>query len=115
MSIHVGFASRRNFLRSATASDIHATSSRSEIACPIVVDHVRDLRGRVNEALRAGERHLIVDCEAWSEPDVTLLSALILCAKRTREQGATLDLINVKGELRASVHDLHLEARLGLT
>lgn len=115
MSIHVGFAPRRNFLRSATASEIHAASARSEIAHPVVVAHARELRERVNEALRAGERHLIVDCESWSEPDVTLLSALILCARRSREQGAVLEFINVSGELLASVRDLHLEERLGLT
>ena len=115
MSIHVGFAPRRNFLRSATAARVHATSMESAVPHAIVASRARDLRVRVDQALEAGERHLAVDCERWREPDVSLLSALIHCAHRSREQGAVLDLLNLSGDLRASIHDLRLEARLGLS
>jgi len=114
MSIHVGFASRRNFLRSATAAQVHADSTLSVMPQPIVVSHARELRARVDQALQAGERHLAVDCTAWREPDVRFLSALIHCARRSREKGAVLDFVNLSGSVRASMRDLHLEERLGL-
>ena len=82
---------------------------------PIVASHARELRVRVEQALRGGVRHLAVDCEKWREPDVSLLSALIHCAHRSREHGAVLDLLNLSDDLRASIYDLRLEARLGLT
>ncbi len=92
MSIHVGFASRRNFLRSATAAQVHADSTLSVTSQPIVVSHARELRARVDQALQAGERHLA----------------------RSREKGAVLDFLNLSGSVRASMRDLHLEERLGL-
>jgi anti-anti-sigma regulatory factor len=93
---------------------MHADGTLSASPLPIVVSP-RELRARVDLALQAGERHLAVDCEGWREPDVSLLSALIHCAHRSRQQGAVLDLLNLSGEVRASMRDLRLEERLGLT
>ena len=114
MSIHVGFASRRNFLRSATAAQVHTVGIASALPRLIVATHGRELRTRVERALEAGDRHIAVDCEAWREPHVSLLSALIHCAHRSRERGAVLDLLNLSDDLRTSIRELRLEARLGL-
>jgi hypothetical protein len=114
MSIHVGFAPRRNFLRSATAAEVHTAGKASTLPRLIVASHARELRTRVERALEAGDRHIAIDCAGWREPNVSLLSALIHCTHRSREREAVLDLLNLSDELRTSIRELRLEARLGL-
>ncbi|MGH7620413.1 MAG: STAS domain-containing protein, partial [Gemmatimonadaceae bacterium] len=53
------------------------------------------LRSSVREALRLGARRLVIDCDAWSEVDVNVLSSLIQCASACREHGASFEVENI--------------------
>src|SRR5258705_12675887 len=103
MSIHVGFASRRNFLRSATAAQVHADSTLSVTSQPIVVSHARELRARVDQALQAGERHLAVDCTALREAHGRLPWAPIPLAHPRPGKGAGVGFLEPSGAGQAGM------------
>ena len=75
--------------------------------------HDTRLFGRsVLDALDAGRRHVVVDCEDWKQLDLMLLSALLRCAKAFARQGARFELANLSPEMRANVRELRLLDRL---
>jgi len=99
----------------ATASHAEINSTRFAIPQRHSSHHARDLRSNVHQALQLGDRHLIVDCEAWDRLDLGMLSSLIQCASACREHGASFEVANMSNEMRASVRDLQLGSRLGFT
>ena len=115
MSIHVGFAPRRNFLRSATATQLHDTCSRAASSRSPAHAQAREIRARVNAALESGARHVVVDCLSWQEPNIPLLCTLVRCVSRGRELGADVVLVNVGEAFRSGVREAQLESRLGLS
>jgi len=74
----------------------------------------KKLRSSVREALQHGARRLVVDCEAWQQMDVNVLSSLIQCASACREYGASFEVANMSSDILADVRALRLQARLGL-
>lgn len=74
----------------------------------------RDLRHGIDNALENGSRHVIVDCAAWSELDLILLSALMDCAKLCDERGASFELVNLDAGLQSRIGALRLDGHLGL-
>ena len=115
MPIHVGFAPRRNFLRSATATQLHDTCSRAAISRSLVHAQARELRTRVNAALESGAGHVVVDCLPWQDANIPLLCTLVRCVSRGRELGVRVELVNVSEALRDGVREAQLESRLGLS
>jgi hypothetical protein len=115
MSADVGFVSPISSLRATAAAQNPLGGLAAGAPKPIAAFHGRELRAHVEEALRNGERYLVVDCEGWSEPSVGRLSALLHCAHRSRELGAVLELSNLSVDVRSSMRDLGLEKRLGLS
>lgn len=75
----------------------------------------KEVRSDVLDALARGDRCIEVDCSAWPELDLILLSVLVECASVCEERGATFELINVRNELRGRIADLRLAERLNLT
>jgi len=99
----------------ATAAPLNYGSAHFEILREKNTAHqARDLRARVRHALQRGERHVVVDCTAWNQLDLSMLSALIQCASTCREHGASFEIANISNELRADVRALQLNERLGL-
>lgn len=115
MSIHVGFAPRRNFLRSATAAQLHDASTRATPSRSLAHAQAREVRARVTAALESGARHVTVDCLSWQEPNIPLLCSLVRCVSRGRELGVHVELVNVGETLRNGVREAQLESRLGLS
>ena len=115
MSIHVGFAPRRNFMRSATATQLHDASARPARPRSLAHAQAREVRARVNAALDAGARHVVVDCLPWQEPNIPLLCTLARCVSRGRDLGVHVELVNVGEALRNGVREAQLESRLGLS
>lgn len=76
--------------------------------------HARELRAQVRQALRQGQRSLTVDCTAWEQVDVSMLSSLIQCASACQQQGASFAVANVSHQIEADVRALRLDDRLGL-
>jgi anti-anti-sigma regulatory factor len=76
--------------------------------------HARDLRAGVRQALELGESRITVDCQSWSQLDLTMLSSLVQCASACRESGALFEVANMSGKIRADVRALRLDHRLGL-
>jgi len=74
----------------------------------------KELRAGIRYALQQGDRHLVVDCEAWDSVDLDTLSSLIQCVSACREHGASLEIANMSEEVRQHVRDLQLHHRLGL-
>lgn len=110
MSIHVGFAPRRNFLRSSTAAALHARST--SVGPLLIASTARQLRAQVDDALARGDRRLAVRLEAWQASDVAMLGALVHCARRCGQHGAILDILDASGGLRECARDLGLDAKL---
>jgi len=75
----------------------------------------RELSSSIIGALEHGKRKIVVDCSAWRQLDFSLLSVLVRCARAASIQGADFELVNLTGQLRANIHALRLEERLGLT
>ena len=98
----------------AMAAPLTYGSAHFEIQRQNTSYHARDLRTRVDQALLRGERHVVVDCKAWKQLDLRMLSALIQCASTCREHGASFEIANISNELRADVRALQLNERLGL-
>jgi anti-anti-sigma regulatory factor len=74
-------------------------------------------RGLLSDILRAldnGERHVVVNCDAWRRLDLPLLSTLIQCAKSCDSQGAMFEVVNIAPEVLACISALRLNGRLGL-
>jgi anti-anti-sigma regulatory factor len=98
-----------------------ATAAMAYDSVQLAISHLdtprraRDLRALVRQGLEAGDRHFVVDCAAWRQFDLTVLSLLIQCAAACREQGASFEVSNMSHELRADVRALQLNERLGLT
>lgn len=90
-------------------------SAHFEISRQSTTRHARDLRSGVRQALQQGDRHFVVDCGAWNQLDLSMLSSLIQCATACREHGASFEVANMSTELRADVLALQLGERLGLT
>jgi anti-anti-sigma regulatory factor len=112
MSIHVGHAHRRNYTRSMLTSQIHVNGSCFGIVPRPGAHEARTLRDEIRVALAAGSRHVIVDCEAWVEADLAVLSVLVQSAGACREHGASFTLANVSGAIHDSIRSLALEDRL---
>jgi hypothetical protein len=74
----------------------------------------RELPKTVVSALQRGDRKVIIDCEAWLQLDLILLSALVNCAKVCCDRGAQFELENLGGEMRAKIEALGLAQRLQL-
>lgn len=74
----------------------------------------RQLRESVVRALGDGERRVIIDCRDWLQLDLRVLSALVRCARACLDLGAGFELINLREHLRADLHELRLDSRLGL-
>jgi hypothetical protein len=77
-------------------------------------EYSRQLREAVVGALRDGERRVVIDCRDWLQLDLRVLSSLVRCARACIDLGAAFELINLRDHLRADLHELRLDARLGL-
>lgn len=97
-----------------TATLMNVSVVRFEIPKTRASQYGRDLRSDVRHALQHGDRHMVVDCEAWNELDLNTLSSLIQCASACREQGAQFEVTNMSTNIRAAVRALHLNERLGI-
>jgi anti-anti-sigma regulatory factor len=97
-----------------TSALMHESVARFEIPETRASQYGRNLRSDIRHALQHGDRHLVVDCEAWNELDLSTLSSLIQCASACRAQGASFEVTNMSSNIRAAVHALHLTDRLGL-
>lgn len=91
-----------------------ANHSRFVIPPRVSTQHARELRAHVRHALRQGQRSLTVDCSAWEQVDVSMLSSLIQCASACHQQGASFQVANVSHQIEADVRALRLDDRLGL-
>lgn len=78
-------------------------------------EQARRLRNEVRHALENGERTIAINCEAWDSFDFNTVSALVQCAAACREHSATFEVANLSSKLRADLHALQLEGRLGLS
>jgi len=87
---------------------------RFEITTLSSIEHGRDLRNRVRQALQRGVRDFVFDCERWNELDFRMLSSLVQCAAACREHGATFDVANLSSGMLSVVRELRLADRLGL-
>lgn len=74
----------------------------------------RRLRAEIITALACGRRQFVVDCSAWEQIDLAVLSVLIQCAKACGDRQADFELVNVPSEVRSSIYALRLEHRLRL-
>jgi hypothetical protein len=74
----------------------------------------RELLVRVADALSRGDRRVVVDCSAWSQLDLIVLSALVSCARRCNDGGAEFELENLDEAMRSRIRALSLGDRLGL-
>jgi anti-anti-sigma regulatory factor len=83
-----------------------------EILADVSINRARDLRWRVREALERGDRHVVIDCEAWKDLDVRMLSSLIRCASACRERGASLEVTNLRSQIKDELSALQLGHRL---
>ena len=97
----------------ATATHMNVASSRFAIPQTPNSRQAKDLRSRVNQALQQGDRHLVVDCGAWRQMDLKILSSLIQCASACREHAASFEVTNMSSEVRAGVLALQLGGKLG--
>lgn len=72
----------------------------------------RELPLRVADALRRGDRRVVIDCAAWSQLDLIVLSALVSCARHCDEEEAEFELENLDGTMRSRILALRLGDRL---
>ena len=96
-------------------TELMPSAFRIHLEPKVTVAYRRDLRHGVDAALQAGSRSVIVDCAAWSELDLILLSALMDCAKLCDEQGAGFELENLRADLKSRIGVLRLDGHLRLT
>lgn len=89
--------------------------ARLEISTDMSSHRGRDLRSSVHQALQRGDKHLVVDCVAWNDLDLRVLSSLIRCASACREQGASFEVTNIPSHIKDEVCALQLGDRLGMT
>jgi anti-anti-sigma regulatory factor len=66
------------------------------------------LRQSVTEALTRGVRRVVIDCAAWCEFDLLLVSAMVHCAKECEASAATFELVNVDHQISARIRALRL-------
>lgn len=88
--------------------------ARLEISTDVSTHRGRALRSSVQQALERGDRHLVVDCVAWNDLDLRVLSSLIRCASECREQGASFEVTNIPNHIKEEVNALQLGERLGM-
>jgi anti-anti-sigma regulatory factor len=74
----------------------------------------REFGRTILAALDRGRTRVVIDCAAWGQLDISLLSALVRCADVFRRQGGELELVNVPSKIIASIRELRLHHRLGL-
>jgi anti-anti-sigma regulatory factor len=98
----------------ATAVQLSLDSARFAFPSTQAPYHAKDIRARVRRALQDGDRHLVVDCEGWTDFDLRVLSSLLQCAAVCREHGASFEIANLSNDIRANVRDLQLAHRLGI-
>ncbi|MEP6495576.1 MAG: STAS domain-containing protein [bacterium] len=98
----------------ASTAPMHFNSARFEIARNSTSQQAKELRSRVRQSLEEGERHLVVDCEAWQQLDLSVLSSLIQCAAACKHEGASFEVANLSSTMQANVRALQLGGRLGL-
>lgn len=96
------------------ATAAYSLPTRFQIPHAHTARHARVLRASVQESLQNGDRHLVFDCAAWSEIDVSMLSSLIRCAAACRDHGVQFEVENVSREMRERVRALGLNERLGI-
>lgn len=94
----------------------YETSTAFSIRLPAVPNpsYRRTLRSRVGDALDHGQDRIVIDCAAWAELDLIVLSALVDCAGACVEKGVSFELVNLRRELRARIQSLLLAERLGI-
>ncbi len=68
----------------------------------------------VLDALDRGESRVVMDCSSWESLDIRLLSSLVHCARKCGERGASFELLNVRGSLRACIQTLRFDRLLGM-
>ena len=61
-----------------------------------------------------GKERIVIDCAAWSELDLILLSGLVDCAGACVEHGVSFELVNMRRELKSRIQALLLAERLGI-
>jgi hypothetical protein len=108
-------ADPRRFDLSAFAANSGANQYTVSVSDVPDYSYRRELCTRIIGALENGKRRIVVDCTNWHQLDFALLGALIRCSRAAAVQGAAFELVNLAGNLRANIHDLCLEERLGLT
>lgn len=98
----------------ATATQPTFPGVRFAIPRMMQAHHAKDLRAGVRQALELGEGRITIDCESWSELHLGMLSSLVQCASDCRVSGASFEVANMSGKVRADVRALRLDHRLGL-
>jgi anti-anti-sigma regulatory factor len=88
------------------------SSSHFAVSTDVSTNRGRDLRWRVHEALERGDKHVVIDCVAWDDLDVRVISSLIQCASACRERGAALEVTNIKSQIKDELIALQLGHRL---
>lgn len=94
----------------------YQTSTVCAIRLPAIphASYRRTLQQRVRDALDQGRDRVVIDCRAWEELDLIVLSALVDCAGACVEKGVSFELSNLRRELRARIQSLLLAERLGI-
>lgn len=93
-----------------TESKAHTIELRREMSAA----GPRSLRASILAAIGEGGRHVVVDCLGWNNLDLVVLSTLVQGAKACAALGATFELANLSGPVRADIVALRLDRRLGL-
>ena len=92
-----------------------SSSYQVELASYARIPYRQTLYGDVLRALATGEQRVIVNCSGWQQLNLSILSALIRCAKACREQRADFELVNLDDRLRADIRELRLDGQIGLS
>ncbi len=77
-------------------------------------EYRRTLVVQVNLALGLGCRRVVIDCSAWKQLDLIVLSALVCCARTCEEHRVEFELENLPNEMRGRIIALSLADRLGI-
>ena len=61
-----------------------------------------------------GQSRIVVDCAAWRQLNLMLLSALVACADACADRDTMFELLNLSDDMRHKIEALRLADRLGL-
>lgn len=75
----------------------------------------RNLVRSVIDAMDRGDSRIVIDCAAWRQLNLVLLSAIVGCADACAERDAAFELANVSDDMRRHIEALMLADRVGLT